>query len=257
VLDESDPLNPQVIVTNYVHSPSNCVASSSFYQVCCINECEGLLAHLEREIAAPEGAPALIAELVASLPTATVEAPRKLSTTLLSRLDEVAAGHGGTVPLHGRLFAQWMHHAFPRECPYPHVAGTTNPQTADEWMEQTGATSCTSTKEEMTRIVEDARSRADVKGAPENGAALPLQTEELPWHPEEELLVVRPVPKSASRSTLAQAVRWFFMFAGVVAATTGFVRTFKDALKCEGGVSKRGYNMCGHASEKTLDKYLV
>ena len=28
------------------------------------------------------------------------------------------------VPLHGRLFAQWMHYAFPRHCPFPHVSGT-------------------------------------------------------------------------------------------------------------------------------------
>ncbi|OLP24478.1 hypothetical protein AK812_SmicGene48940, partial [Symbiodinium microadriaticum] len=25
-------------------------------------------------------------------------------------------------PLHGRLFAQWMHYAFPHECPYPQIA---------------------------------------------------------------------------------------------------------------------------------------
>ena len=36
-------------------------------------------------------------------------------------MEQVASHHGGKVPLHGRLFAQWLHHAFPRECPYPHV----------------------------------------------------------------------------------------------------------------------------------------
>jgi hypothetical protein len=256
LLDESDPLDPRVIVTNYVYSPANCLASSSFYSVCCINECEALLAHLEREIAAPEGEPALIAELVASLPTATVQAPRNLSTALLARLDEMAVGHG-TVPLHGRLFAQWMHHAFPRECPYPHVAGTTNPQTADEFMAETGATTSTASKEEMQRVVEDARSHAillpDVLETPK----LLLQDEELPWHPEEELLVVRPKPKSDSRSTLAQGLRSFFMFAALVSAAIGLVRTVKDALKGEEGASKGGRNLGGHAPTKTLEKYLV
>merc|ERR1719217_729591 len=47
-LDESDPSKPRVIVANYVSSPSNCIASSSFYSVCCMDECEGLLGHLER-----------------------------------------------------------------------------------------------------------------------------------------------------------------------------------------------------------------
>jgi len=227
VLDESDPLNPQVIVTNYVYSPANCVASSSFYSVCCINECESLLAHLEREIAAPEGEPKLIAELVASLPTATVQAPRSLPTGLRERLDEMAEGHG-TVPLHGRLFAQWMHHAFPRECPYPHLAGTTNPQTADEYMAETGAITI-ATEDEMRRLVEEHRSQLDSQGTPKQ-----LQNDELPWHPEEELLVVRPTPKAASRGILAQGVRSFFMFAALVSAAIGLVRTVKDMLKSEG-----------------------
>merc|ERR1719281_2166442 len=26
------------------------------------------------------------------------------------------------VQLHGRLFAQWLHYAFPHECPYPHLS---------------------------------------------------------------------------------------------------------------------------------------
>merc|ERR1719389_864794 len=50
-LDESDPQRPRVIIATYVSSPSNCIASSSFYSVCCMDECEGLLGHLERHIA--------------------------------------------------------------------------------------------------------------------------------------------------------------------------------------------------------------
>merc|ERR1740138_343680 len=57
-LDESDPARPRVIIANYVTSPSNCIASSSFYSVCCMDECEGLLGHLERQVAAPEATPA-------------------------------------------------------------------------------------------------------------------------------------------------------------------------------------------------------
>merc|ERR1719210_43724 len=55
----------------------------------------------------------------------TVHAPRNLSSALLARLDEIAEHHAGQVALHGRLFAQWMHHAYPRECPFPHIAGST------------------------------------------------------------------------------------------------------------------------------------
>merc|ERR1719277_1976873 len=68
----------------------------------------------------------------------SVDAPRNLSASLVSRLWEIADHHDGSVPLHGRLFAQGMHHAYPLECPYPHAGGTTQPLTPDEWMDQSG-----------------------------------------------------------------------------------------------------------------------
>merc|ERR1719343_1639826 len=30
---------------------------------------------------------------------------------------QIGKRHAGKVPPHGRLFAQWLHHAYPRECP--------------------------------------------------------------------------------------------------------------------------------------------
>merc|ERR1719446_613140 len=156
-LDETTPSRPSVIITNYLHSPSNCIASSSFYSVCCMDECEGLLGHLERSIAAPEASASRIAQVVSQLSSSSMTAPRPWSPSLLDRLEEIAATHGGTVPLHGRLFAQWMHHAFPRECPYPHVAGTINPQTPDQWLKESGQES-TATNEEMLSFVKKAES---------------------------------------------------------------------------------------------------
>merc|ERR1719159_531206 len=105
------------------------------------------MGQIEKEFASPEASPSEISSVVAGLSTSTVEAPRTLSAPLLQKLDQIAEGHHGTVPLHGRLFAQWMHHAFPRECPYPHVSGTTTPQTASEWIEQEG--SARASKSEM------------------------------------------------------------------------------------------------------------
>merc|ERR1719491_2709679 len=43
----------RVIIANYVNSPSNCLASSKFYSVCCINECEDLMDHIEHRFASP------------------------------------------------------------------------------------------------------------------------------------------------------------------------------------------------------------
>merc|ERR1719203_6006 len=137
-LDESDPKHPTVIIANYLASPANCLVSTSFHSVCCFDECEGLMGHLERSISAPTASPERIAELVSGLHSDSVDAPRNLSASLMSRLEEIADHHDGSVPLHGRLFAQWMHHAYPLECPYPHTGGTTQPLTPDEWMDETG-----------------------------------------------------------------------------------------------------------------------
>ena len=38
-----------------------------------------------------------------------LDAPRQLPRALLNKLDEIAQLHGGEVPIHGRLFAQWLH----------------------------------------------------------------------------------------------------------------------------------------------------
>jgi len=159
-LDETDPDSPSVIVPNYVNSQSNCIASSSFYSVCCLDECEQLVSSLEGSLKAPDATPTEIVDLVSNLQSSTVQAPRELSPALLQRLEEVA--EGGSVQLHGRMFAQWMHHAFPRECPFPHVAGVTAPRTPDEWMAQTGRDSL-ATQEEMLKYVQkESRSPSEV-----------------------------------------------------------------------------------------------
>merc|ERR1719343_741878 len=153
-LDESDAKRKAVIIPNYVYAPSNCLASSGMYAVCCLNECEGLLGHIEREIGSPHAVPERILAITAKLPSSTVPAPRDLSDTLRSRLNEVASHHGGTVPLHGRLFAQWLHHAYPRECPYPHKSGTTKPMNVDAWEEQRGKGRAIASLDEMERHVD-------------------------------------------------------------------------------------------------------
>jgi hypothetical protein len=214
VLDESDAKNPRVIIANYVSSPSNCIASSSFYSVCCMDECEGLLGHLETMIAAPEATPEHIALLMTDLSSSSVAAPRKLSQVLRQRLDEIAEIHGGSVQLHGRLFAQWMHHAFPRECPYPHLSGTTNPQTPDEWLESTGE-EMTATEEEMQGFMEQ------VKGNQTDN----LHVDNLPWSSAEELLFER----RSGGSSLTSTIRNILLVGAMVATMYGLVHTSAGA----------------------------
>ncbi|CAE7898583.1 unnamed protein product [Symbiodinium microadriaticum] len=201
-LDESDRSHLAVFIPNYVNSQSNCAASSSIYSVCCINECEALMGHLEAKVAAPQAEPKEILEIVASLPSATVRTPRELPETLTARLHEVAAQHGGSVPLHGRLFAQWLHHAYPRECPYPHTAGKTSPMTADEWMQARGQP-VSATTEDMKRYVDAVPSAPAPVG--------------LPWSGEEQL-VTSTKPKGSSGTWGGLLRNVFFVIFGLTAA---------------------------------------
>merc|ERR1740121_2572409 len=147
-LDESDSKRPAVIIPNYVYGMNNCLASSSFFAVCCTNKCERLIGHLERLLEAPS-------------------APRQRPAALHVRLAEIAEHHGGEVPLHGRLFSQWLHHAYPRECPFPHVDGEANPLTPEAWAEAFG-THFAASDDEMKRHIR--------RHSLEHG-----EDEELPW----------------------------------------------------------------------------
>lgn len=154
-LDESDTSNLRVIIPNYLNAPSNCIASSAYYGVCCIDECEEILGQVEREVQGPTAHPTQMASIIANLPSASVAAGRKLSASLMQRLTEIGDHHGNRIPIHGRLFAQWMHLAYPRECPFPHVSGTIQPKTAKEMRAAGQATKAQ--KEEMQQYVKAAR----------------------------------------------------------------------------------------------------
>jgi len=130
-LDESDPKNPRIIIPNYINAPANCFASGKFYESCCINECEDLQVRIERTLQNSEPEPQEIIQVVKGLSSGTVSANKMLSTRLQTRLMSISTLHGGRVPLQGRLFAQWMHFAFPRECPFPQLSGSTHPARLD------------------------------------------------------------------------------------------------------------------------------
>merc|ERR1719384_1335685 len=149
VLDETDPRRPSVVIANYMNSLANCLTTSKYYAVCYINECNALMSTLERTLQVPSAAPTDIARVVSGMQSDTVDAPRALSATLLSRLDEIASYHGGSVPLHGRLFAQWMHHAYPRECQFPHLSGAVQALTQEQFAREMGVESLDASFAEM------------------------------------------------------------------------------------------------------------
>lgn len=236
-LDETDPTQPSVIIANYLISQTNCIAASGFYSVCCKNECESLLAHLEENIGAPDATPASIVSLVENLPSSTVSRPHSLSASLLQHLDDIAASHEGKVPLHGRLFAQWMHHVYPRECPFPHISGTTGAKTPDEWLDESGD-DATASEEEMMQY---ASAASNSTSSDVDGSAMAVE-ELTPWSFDEELLVEHSPPQLEDPWASARsqpAMRSLMLFAAASALATGLIQSMKAPLRLGGVVPEK------------------
>lgn len=126
-LDESSVLRgKQVIIPNYLQSAANCQISKSHYLLCCANECEDILDEIESDLKAPVAAASKVLAVIGNLTiqvTLEDDKPFQLGYGLDAQLHRMASENGGQVHLHGRLFAQWLHFAFPRECPFPYETG--------------------------------------------------------------------------------------------------------------------------------------
>lgn len=182
-LDESSWRGPQVIISNYMQAASNCVVSTSHYLVCCKNDCESLLDEIEGAVESPTVDPNRLIEIVSTMnaqSTLDEDEPMQLEARLKKQLQQIATTHDGQVPLHGRLFAQWLHYAFPRQCPFPHKAGAVSTITPSEYGEKYYASS-----EEMATHAAD----ANISGLPSI-----LGKEDIrwmgQWSDEEELVAV-------------------------------------------------------------------
>jgi len=181
VLDESDPMVPRVMIPNYLTMQGNCLNVSQYYDLCCIDLCEDVIDKLERSIKAPQATPDEIVRILNRTDTAYVKAGRVWRDGLLRKLDDVATHHGGQVPLHGRLFAQWMHFALPIECPYPHLSGATKLVKKKEWLEQTGGP-YSATPEEMRSLINATPRTSGATACDDSEEGMCM------WAPEEELV---------------------------------------------------------------------
>jgi len=169
----------------------------------------------------------VIGMLVANMSSSTVQAPRNLSQTLLRRLDEIAIGSNGKVWLHSRLFAQWMHQAFPRECPYPHLTGTTTSLNPREWAKQNGKNF--TVKGNLTNHI-DLLELAQVSG----DAELVDDDTDLMWTSDEEYFVepARPLLVCAWETIQRSAVLVALCSSLMLALWARMTRTMPGGSKC-------------------------
>jgi len=117
--DQSAAGGPRVRIANYMLGPSNCIASSTYYSICCISECESLLNQLEAHVKAPTASPSRLLDLVRDMSSSTVDSHRDLPDVLVTKLQSIADHHGGDVPLHGRLFFTMDALCLPQRVPLP------------------------------------------------------------------------------------------------------------------------------------------
>merc|ERR1719401_1134443 len=127
------------------------------------------------------------------MPPPSLGGNHTISSTLLERLYQIVARNGGMVPLHARLFAQWMHHVFPKECPYPHMPGTTIAIRHAAFQNKTGK-NATFSKEDMAQCI---------AGLTDADAG----SNEVPWSEEDALYVEPPAIKIGISESLAPLLK--------------------------------------------------
>jgi hypothetical protein len=191
-LDETGPGGPAVLIPNYLAGPTNCIASSSYYSVCCMNECEGLMNELEHKIQAPTASPERLLGIVGNLSSSSVDSHRDLPQAMKERLHAIADQNEGEVPVHGRLFAQWLHYAFPNECPFPQITESAAVLTPAQWLDNTADALAEEKQMHIDGI--DTATQVDVD--------VPFMAQ---WSDDEVLPVFE--PKKARRGALAGLVR--------------------------------------------------
>lgn len=217
-LDETSVLaGPRVIIANYVQGPSNCIVSTPTFRVCCANDCESHLAEIEAAVKAPAALPEKILAVVSNI-TSFNDEEVVVSAKMRSQLFDIAQVHNGVVPLHGRLFGQWLHFIFPLECPYPHKAGSMGSMSFFEFGEDSLASSM--------EIEKHAATATTIQGNATNTLVQAQQIEAdwlSQWSHEEELISAQVYLTAPWDKTMLGTMAWPFLLFLAVLSYFAFV----------------------------------
>jgi len=236
-LDESDPQNTMVRIANYVLSPGNCNRNSNYYHACCINTCDTILNELEAKFMAPSVDPELLLSTLTYNMSSTADKDFNIATSpllgpssnsLKERLRTIAQKHGGSVPLHGKLFSTWLHFAFPRDCPLP-------------------AREVKTTSEQETAAMKQV---APAEWASDMDFIMPANDSS--WTEDEDVSLFEDL-KSVPRSSVFAGLRSALRMLAMVGACAGFLgismQYFSDV--------RRALGISGYKSSKKDDDFLL
>ena len=160
-------------------------------------------------------------EILSIIPAIPVDEPREISENLRVRLQS-ASDANGRVPIHGRLFTQWLHNVFPRECPYPHQKGSVSLHTPEEWKMKMRHDSSRATDEEMSEVIADDTCRVDDDCG---------SSDMLPGSTHEELLETHVRDETDAHDDDIEASCWPLILS-VVVSVASVVDCSKNSMKC-------------------------
>uniref|UniRef100_A0A7S2Q360 Uncharacterized protein n=1 Tax=Zooxanthella nutricula TaxID=1333877 RepID=A0A7S2Q360_9DINO len=210
-LDETSARQPQVRIANYILGPANCLTQSPTMSLCCMSECEPLVREIEDRVKAPTATAEQLISVVSNLSSPSVDAPRRIPPSLTERLRSMATQRSGKVPLHGRMFAEWLHVAFPHECPFPHAAESAAVHTPDYWQGKDFSYDDAALAELNAQFANSSQEGFD-------GASADLSV--WPWVQDEVLHMGVEMPDSWAKATF----RWLAFAALLVVMCGGLLR---------------------------------
>merc|ERR1712087_285833 len=134
-------------------------------------------------------------------------------------MGQIASAHGGSVPLHGRLFAQWLHYAFPRECPFPHKTGNVAAATPYEFGDKALASNS-----EMKLVSQLAEEDSLPRGKEEEQAWMSQ------WSSEEELIADYTELRAPWESNMIKMLGvWAFVICGLLGVGSVGLKTVSSS----------------------------
>jgi len=68
---------------------------------------------IESAIGAPAASATQVFKVVSKINSKWTQARQKIPKVLKQKLDDIANRHKGEIPIHGRMFAQWLHFVYP------------------------------------------------------------------------------------------------------------------------------------------------
>eukprot|EP00929_Paragymnodinium_shiwhaense_P108786 TRINITY_DN75124_c0_g1_i1.p1 TRINITY_DN75124_c0_g1~~TRINITY_DN75124_c0_g1_i1.p1 ORF type:complete len:438 (-),score=122.24 TRINITY_DN75124_c0_g1_i1:156-1313(-) len=154
-----------VLLANYLSLPMHCTASTELFSVCCASPCEDIARQVESQAMAPKVSSDRLFQIASKV--APVARP------LQRKLDRIARQQGGDVLLHSEAFAEWLHYAFPAQCPLRNVAAVA---------EETATSAMPTADELLAAYVGEAAGLPEVEAPAAEVVATAAGVEAASWH---------------------------------------------------------------------------